>query len=137
SDRPSMREPSAFILPTKNSLPQDGRCDNASFVQMFTTASMARTDEGSAMSDRACSPGTGAGALESQGEPRVRREAVQRLVGQVRLQDLAHAEERVEVDARAQAHRLEHEDEVFRDHVAARTRRERATAQAAERAVER
>src|SRR5689334_14633563 len=42
----------------------------------------------------------------------------------------------VEVDAGANAHRLEHEHEVLGDHVAARARRERAAAEAAERAVE-
>src|SRR5919197_686545 len=48
---------------------------------------------------------------------------------------LARDHQLVEVDAGRDAHRFEHEHEVLGDHVAARARRERTAAEAAERAV--
>src|SRR6185295_20080656 len=45
--------------------------------------------------------------------------------------DLAGDHELVEVDARRDTHRLEHEDEILGDHVAARARRKGASAKAA------
>src|SRR5690349_17769541 len=74
---------------------------------------------------------------ESFWQPGERRVAVHRLFGDRLDQDLARGEELLEVDAGAHAHRLEHEHEVFGDHVASSARRERATTEPAHRAIER
>ena len=50
--------------------------------------------------------------------------------------DCPHSDQPVEIDAGAQPHRLEHEDEVLGDDIARGARRERAAAEAAERGVE-
>src|SRR5919201_1464565 len=58
---------------------------------------------------------------ESFGQARERHVAVHRLVGNRLGHQLARGEQLVEVDARRDAHRLEHEHQVFGDHVAARS----------------
>src|SRR6267378_1589264 len=73
---------------------------------------------------------------ESFGQAGERRVAVHRLLGDGVDEDLACAEQLVEVDGRRNAHAFEHEHEVLGDHVAARARSERTTAEAAHRAVE-
>src|SRR5687768_7009390 len=62
--------------------------------------------------------------------------AVRRLLRDRVHHQLARRHQLVEVDAGAQSHSLEHEHQVLGDDVAARAGRERAAAQAAERAVE-
>src|SRR3989440_8637754 len=63
---------------------------------------------------------------ESFGQAGERRVAVDRLLGDGLDQDLARGEQLLEIDARADAHRFEHEHQVLGDHVAARAGRERA-----------
>jgi hypothetical protein len=66
----------------------------------------------------------------------VRHVPVQRLAGQGIGDDLPRRDELLEIDARTQAHGLEHEDEVFGDDVAGRARRVRAAADPALRRIE-
>src|SRR5919197_1063367 len=73
---------------------------------------------------------------ESFGQAGERHMAVHRFVGNGFHHELARRKQLVEINAGRDAHRLEHEDQVFGDHVAARARCERAAAEAAERAVE-
>src|SRR3954468_14296586 len=73
---------------------------------------------------------------ESFGQAGERHMAVHRFVGNCRGHELARHEQLVEVNARRDAHRLEHEHQVFCDHVAARARREWTSAEAAQRAIE-
>src|SRR5882762_9602948 len=73
---------------------------------------------------------------ESFGQAGERRVAVHRFFGDGVDQDLARGEELLEVHARGDSHRFEHEHQVLGDDVAARAGRERAAAEAAHRAVE-
>src|SRR5215510_2322047 len=72
-------------------------------------------------------------SLRQAGEGHV---AVDLLLGQRGDHQLARGEELRHVDSGRRSHALEHEHQVFSDHVAARTRRERAAAEPAHRAVE-
>src|SRR6267142_5669245 len=65
-----------------------------------------------------------------------RHVAVHRFVGNRRRHQTARGEQLVEVNSGGDAHRLEHEHQVFGDHVAARTRSERTATESAQRAVE-
>src|SRR6185436_5039910 len=80
---------------------------------------------------------TGSGMrAEALRQPGERRVAVDRLFGNALDQDLAGSKQAIEIDAGGKTHRLEHEHQVFGDHVAARAGREGAAAEASHRAVE-
>src|SRR6185312_4126943 len=69
-------------------------------------------------------------------QPCPRHSAVQRLAGHFRLQDLAHRDELLDIDAGLESLALAQERQILHHHVAGRTRRERAAAEAAERTVQ-
>src|SRR5882757_10921147 len=74
--------------------------------------------------------------LGAAGQSRPREATVQRLVRHLRIQDPAHRDQPVEIDAGRKSLALAEEDEVLEHHIAGCAGRERAAAEAAERAVE-
>src|SRR5262245_33905064 len=76
------------------------------------------------------------GSMKSLGHAGERHVAVDRLAGNRGDHQLARGEQLVEVDARGDAHALEHEHQVLGDDVAAGAGREGTAAESAERAVE-
>src|SRR5690348_13828370 len=62
--------------------------------------------------------------------------AVQRLAGHFRLQDLAHRDEILDIDAGLESLALAQERQILEHDIAGRAWRERATAEATERAVQ-
>src|SRR5688572_27274989 len=71
------------------------------------------------------------GSTKSFGQSGHRGMAVDRFGGNGFGEDLARVEQLLQVDPGSDAHAFEHEHQILRDHVAARSRRERAAAEPA------